>query len=663
MTAIKIDSFIGIAPRIASELLPEKSAQVANNVRVTSGNLIPYTSPVVVDNTGRTGTTETIFGIRDITQENFAWLAWDTDVDVVTITDAYSEASDAVVRFYYTGDGKPKSSTFDIATRGDKPYPSEFYELGLPLPDTTLTVNRVGDAGDNIRPRTYIYSWITPFGEESIPSEPSNAINVDQDVVADVSGFPTEPPEGDNFVRGIRLYRTITTRSGSEYFRLRTLWFPASLATVSRENNVSTVTMKDPHNLIVDDRFKIEGASESSFNITDGVVTEVVNRNTFRFEQNGADVTETIETNGTLFHDVSESPDDDARYWGDNNNFDFRDDFDPGALASVISSTNYDPPPDDLKGLVAAQNNFLAGFVGNRLYFSEPRQPHAWPEQYALTFPYTIVGIESVQGQIIVLTDTFPYRAFGSLPEIMTFSRVDDPYPCVSKKSIVNIGGGVIYSSNGGLVEYSPNTGVRLITEALFDWDTWNELVDPTTIKGFYYEGRYFATHSRGSFIYAPDDQGGGVFITIDEQFDTAWDDPVSDKFYYTKGTNGDVYSWNEIDQPFLVGTWKSRTIRLDTFANMAAARVIADYEEASDVWDATEVNWEDKTSPWDIDGNLLFELYVDKQLIFQRVLTDSKTFKLPIGYKSDRFSVSISGSVRIRGIHLATSASELVRV
>lgn len=663
MTAIKIDTFQGISPRTASELLPERFAQVANNVRVTSGNLIPYTQPVIDANTGRTGKTETIFGIRDITRSRFEWLAWGTDVDVVIITDAYREASDAVVRFYYTGDGKPKSSTFDIAVDGSKPYPAKSYDLGLPLPDTKLTATRIGSAGDNARPRTYIYTWLTPFGEESIPSEPSNSITANPDVSASVANLPTEPPTGNNFIRGVRLYRTITTRTGSEFFRLRTLWFPAPLAKVSRENNIATVTMKDPHNLIVDDRFKIQGASESSFNVTGGSVTEIVNRNTFRFEQNGADLAETIETNGTLFHDVSESLDDSARYWGDNGDFDFLDDFDQGALSSVIESANYDPPPDELKGLISAQNNILAGFVGNRLFFSEPRRPHAWPAQFALTFPYTIIGIESVQGQIIVLTDSYPYRVFGSQPEVMTFSRVDDPYPCVSKKSIVNIGGGVIFSSNGGLVEYSPNTGTTLITEALFDWDTWNELLDPTTVKGFYYEGRYFATHSKGSFIFAPDRQGGGVFITVDEQFDTAWDDPVSDKFYYAKGTDGDIYSWNEPDQPFQVGTWRSRTIRLDEFSNMAAARVIADYEDSSDVWDATEINWEDKTSPWDIDGNLLFELYVDKQLIFQRVLSDSKTFKLPIGYKSDRFSVSISGSVRIRGIHLATAASELKRV
>lgn len=434
------------------------------------------------------------------------------------------------------------------------------------------------------------------------------------------------------------------------------------LASVSRSDNVSTVTLQEPHNLIVNDRFKIEGAIESSFNITDGVVTEVVDRYTFRYEQTGSDVSETTETAATLYHDVSETLDDPARYWGENN-FDFTDDFDAAGLFTSLRTSNYDPPPDNLQNIISAQNNILAGFVGNRLFFSEPREPHAWPQEYALTFPYTIIGIEAVQGEIVVLTDRYPYRVYGSDPAVMTYARIDAPYPCLSKKSIVNLGYGVIYSSHGGLALYSPATGASLLTQRLFDWDSWNDYLDPTSVVGEYFDGKYFGSHSNGGFIFESDRQGGGIFITVDERFDAAWDDPITNQFYYTKGTNGDVYLWDAPGQPFLEIDWRSRTLKTDEFANMAAARVLADYENASAVWEFIESEWEDQVADWDTDGNLIFRLWVDRNLIFERALDNDKTFRLPVGYKSDTFSVAVSGAVRVRSIHIGTSASELRRV
>ena len=48
MPGIKFQKFLGKAPRIAPELLPDMAAQTATNVKLYSGNLIPYPQPVVV---------------------------------------------------------------------------------------------------------------------------------------------------------------------------------------------------------------------------------------------------------------------------------------------------------------------------------------------------------------------------------------------------------------------------------------------------------------------------------------------------------------------------------------------------------------------------------------------------------------------------------------
>ena len=58
---------------------------------------------------------------------------------------------------------------------------------------------------------------------------------------------------------------------------------------------------------------------------------------------------------------------------------------------------------------------------------------------------------------------------------------------------------------------------------------------------------------------------------------------------------------------------------------------------------------------PKDISGVLpvTFKLFVDKQLIFQGTVSSDEVFRLPSGYRSDTFEVGVSGSSRIRAIHI----------
>jgi len=59
----------------------------------------------------------------------------------------------------------------------------------------------------------------------------------------------------------------------------------------------------------------------------------------------------------------------------------------------------------------------------------------------------------------------------------------------------------------------------------------------------------------------------------------------------------------------------------------------------------------------------LNFKLWANKTLVADVVLSDSGIFRLPTGYKSDTFEVAVSGSARIRAIHLADTPQGLVNV
>lgn len=798
MAGVKITNFLGKAPKISPELLPNTAAQIAENCKLYSGDLIPFPQPVVRANTGRTGTIRTLYALRNPSNSNdLKWLSWLTNVDIAVASSNLQDEQ----RFYYTGSGSPKVSNYALATSGPGPYPTTYYDLGLPLPSTvlatsstafttkttssfardsgniativtsaahglrsgnivtvsgftyrtgtynqtggttvTVTINNHGlangalvtldftsgtavdgtfvitnvgtntfdiivataattsgdvrwdirsfnatnvectvvnsttftyfspgpqvtttsssdgrvDLGGLTQARSYVYTWYTPWDEESIASKPSDNLYIKEGITVTVSNLPTAPPAGNNFIRGVRLYRTLSSVSGTEYFRLNTLWFPTGLSRVQRTSNVSRVTLAYPHNLGIDDRFKISGCSVASFDITGGIVTDVIDDYTFEYSQVAGNVGDTA-ASGTLFHDVSENPPTTAaRYWGDGT-YAFTDDFDSRTLLDTLTTDEYDPPPDDLQGLVSMQNNILVGFVGNTLYFSEPALPHAWPARYATPVGEDIVALAAIAGSLLVLTKSYPYIVSVTDPASgVSVARIDVLYPCLSAKSVVTMGYGIVWSTNDGLAVYSPSSGAALVTKLLYNNDTWYTDIDPNTVVAEYYGENYFASHSQGSFVFEQDTKVGGFFVDTAPIFTASWYDTFTGKLYYCSGTLGDVYEWDDLSQPALTMDWKSKVIITKDMLNLGAARVVADYRTVTRTWDAETRLWEAITDEWDDADGITFKLWVDKELVFTTTVTDVDGFRLPTGYRTDTFEIGIESNVRVRAVHLA---------
>lgn len=807
MAGVKIVGFLGTAPKLSPELLPNTAGQVATNCKLYSGDLIPYPQPVVVANTARTGVIKTLFALRDPDTGDKKWLSWLTDVDIAVASKTDIEEQ----RFYYSGDGAPKVSNYELATTGAVPYPIGYYDLGLPAPPdssklttsaatfttlttssfardasntativtstahglrtgnsisvsrftyrtgtynqagsttVTITINNHGlvngasvvldftsgsatdgtyvvtnaatntfdvvvstsattsgdvrwdirnfnatnvectvvdsttftyfspgpqvattsssdgrvDLGGLPQARSYVFTWYTPWEEESIASIPSDNLYIKEGIIVTVSNLPTVKPSGSNFVRGVRLYRTLSSTSGTEYFLLKTLWFPTGLASVQRTANVSRVALLYPHNLGIDDRFKISGCSVASFDITGGIVTDIIDDYTFEYAQTASDVASTIVAAGTLYHDVSENPPTTtARYWGDGGVYTFTDDFDSRDFFDILTSDDYDAPPEDLQGLTAIQNNILCGFVGNTLYFSEPGLPHAWPTKYAVTLEHNIVGIATISGSTLVVTDGYPYIVSGSDPANgMATARIDANFPCLNKNSLVTMGYGIVYSTHDGLAVYSPTSGPTIITKLLYNNDTWQTAIDPSTVVAEYYGDNYFASHSTGAFIFEQDAKVGGFFVNASYTFSASWYDAVAGIVYYVSGTNGDIYQWDDLTQPSVTQEWKSKVIITKDMINLGAARVVADYAVTSEDWDAEVTQWEALTENWDLPAQLTFKLWVDKELTLTTTINDSGIFRLPSGYRTDTFEVGIEGNIRVRAIHMAETPTGL---
>jgi hypothetical protein len=786
MPAIKLNKFLGAAPKISPELLPDASAQIASNVKMYSGDLLPYRIPTVVGNVQRNGEVKTIYPMRnpDNPLEN-KWLSWLTDVDVATTT----SLSDQEQRIYYTGDGVPKVTNYDAAVDdGTGPYPINYYDLGLPLPVTVpvataasftgkTTASYARDAGNiatittstahefktgqyvtvsgftstegktfnitNARvtvtgpdtftyfssgtavtttadsagsadlagttvTRNYVFTWITPWGEESIPSNPSDTLYVKEGQVVTVGNLPTAKPTGNNFIFGFRLYRNITSNSGSDYFRVKTVVFPQPVATISRETNSVTMTIGGfgHHNLLVGDKIKVSGVSvdavpDTSFDVVDALVTEIVDDATFKYIATGPDVAEATVDGGTLYWDTTEVETDASRYYEDNT---FIDDYDPDGLASLLDSLDNDAPDADMQGIITAQNNVMVGFVNNELCFSEPGKPWAWPIKYRLVFDSPIVAISPIAGSILVLTTRFPHLVSGSTPATMSSARVDAPYPCTSKRGVVNIGYGVVFPTFGGLGVFSPSAGIDLVTKLVHDWDTWAEELDPTSLTAAFYAGKYFASHSAGAFIFEREDKVGGFFVNVPIRFTAGYYDSKYNRFYYISDASGTLSEWDAVGQALQPLEWKSKVIVTKEYMNLGAARVVGDYSAPSTETDAiiayndtvpglNEAVWAvldemgtingpksyidpDTSARVDLSGALnsyqingdpvtynlrpisgeypvTFTVWANKKQVCSVTVRDSEIFRLPSGYRTDTFEVSVAGSARIRAIHI----------
>ena len=882
MTTTKIAEFRGKMPRISPELLPGTSAQIARDVKLYSGDLIPIPTPVVAAAAGRTGTIKTLYALRDPDTSELKWLTWAGEIDIAT--PAADELSEQ--RFYFTGDGTPKVSTYGLATDGAAPYPAVggYYELGLPLPtatptatptafspgsvssfardgggnvtlvtgaahnlkdgalatiagfsyragtysrtgttitatikdhglvtgtriyieftsgtatsnsytvtvtgvdtitmqDTvsgstsgncrwdirdfnitttvtvinsttityfspgaqvaltptfaagtysqtgttiTVTINNHGfsngnkviadfktgtavdgeftvsnaatntfdltaaasattsgnveistfqrptvDLGGLIQSRNYLYTWYTPWDEESIGSEPSPALFIKEGQLVTVSGLPTARPAGDNYIRGIRLYRTLSATAQTneaDYFRLATLWFPQSIASVARTSNEVTLTFGEAHKYIEDDRLKLAGCSVAGFDITDAVITDVPDRFTVVYTQAGANVAETSAT-GTVYYDISENPSEDpARYWGDGS-YDFVDDFNYRSLLNILSSNEYDPPPEDLQGLTVIQNNIMAGFVGNDIYFTEPGRFHAWPVKYKISLEYNVVGMVALGSDLLVMTDGYPYVISGSDPAVLSTTRYATNYPCLSKRSIVQADVGVMYATHEGLALASFAGGVQIATAPAHSPDTWNAALDPATIVGTFYDSMYFGSHSTGAFFYRrmQDGQSPGDFIDHSFTFTATWFDSISGALYYVTGDDGDIVRWDDPTQPNVNYSWKSKVFIAQKPFNMGAVRVVGDYDgvEVSPLWSQYDQTWVTADQNWSVTEPVTFKLFANKELIFTTTRGDSNVFRLPSGYKTDTYEFELDGTIRVRAVHLGETPTSLTR-
>jgi len=244
----------------------------------------------------------------------------------------------------------------------------------------------------------------------------------------------------------------------------------------------------------------------------------------------------------------------------------FTDNWGSNPIVEAIPSVEFNPPPDDLQGIIALPNGMMAAFSGKRLYFIEPYRPHAWPEKYVLTTDYPIVGLGAFGASMAVLTTGNPYVVTGTAPENMVMEKLELNLPCVSARGIVDLGYAVAYPSHGGLVSIS-NAGAAVITENTMSREKWMEL-GPESFVAAQYDGRYMASYAYVDAV--GDEQRGILIIDAGRQlpFVIRTSDSAGAMFYeigsgslYLLRNQTEIWEWDARGQPFGEMVWRSKPV------------------------------------------------------------------------------------------------------
>lgn len=333
-------------------------------------------------------------------------------------------------------------------------------------------------------------------------------------------------------------------------------------------------------------------------------------------------------------------------------------------FGAAITTTLYSPPLTALQGLVAMANGMLAGYIGNNLYFSEPYQSHAWPEDYVKAMDYPIKGLAAIGNMLYISTEGYPVVATGNSPAFMTFTKLGAIPANQSDRSMVtmglgftstnmmtNMGMSAMYASRDGIVLLTAGSAMMasdgIISEKVY------QLMNPSSIHAYFYRNKYIGFYDSGSTGTLTTSTGesipakGGFILDpmrktvsyTDVWCEAAFSDKASGKLFLAikqSNNSNNLYEWNE-GTTNLTQTWKTKPIRTEPI-NMAVARV-----------------WADRYP-------ITFQLYADNALKLTKTVTSNEPFRLPSGYRARQWQSRITGDSDINAIILATSAMELMQ-
>jgi hypothetical protein len=532
-------AFRGELPILDPRLLPENNAQTARNLALGRGTLRPQNDTLIDSALPDTINPANLYRYDVGNDGSGFWFSWGAQYDIDVVRSPI--ANDAYARVYWTGQDAPKMGSLAQVTTGTGPYPSAWYELGVPAPASGPSVVAPEDrteVPDTALETAYVVTLVTAFGEEGPPSDPSGFVLRWDDV-------DTNPGFGEVEVT-------------------------------------------------------LPGVPTANLDIT--------KKRLYRVESGGQYqlVTELTAATGTYTDNVLSEQ-----------------------LGLAMESLKWDAPNPAMQGLTVLPNGILAGFFENTLAFCEPYLPHAWPISFQLAFNDPIVAIAAISGGLIVTTTGQPWLVTGSSPEAMAQMMLDVNQPCLSKRSMVDMGGYAIYAGHDGLIAVG-GTEAQVITSQVLTREQWQAL-NPSTIHGYRYDRAYLGFYDGGSFLFTP---GQGIEF-YDTVASAGYYDLSDDILYLIQGA--DITQWDKGNP--LTYTWRSKIHEIPPgSAGFSCGKVIA------------------YTYP------VQLTVYADGETVVTHTVQSPSMFRMPSGFTLSRdWQIELQGVNEVSSVQIASSPGELV--
>ena len=302
-------------------------------------------------------------------------------------------------------------------------------------------------------------------------------------------------------------------------------------------------------------------------------------------------------------------------------------------LGPELTTYDYDPPPDNMRGLTLGANGIAAGFAGNEVMFSEPYLPYAYPFKYRLSTEHDVVAIGATSTGFVVATKGYPYLFTGVHPEGISQRKLDVLQACTSMESLVDMGEYIVYASPDGLIAVSEQ-GAKLITRKILTEREWADF-HPGTIKAYRHEHRYVGFYdggadSRGGFVF---DMERGDITRLPYVATAGYNDLLTDNLYLVIGAS--LYSWGGNPDSRHRYTWKSKIFQTPEISFSVVK-----------VWTNTP-------------GDVGVSVYCDGTEIFAATSLGRETIKIP-SHRGTRWQLKLTGRGTVERLTLAQSMGEI---
>lgn len=325
--------------------------------------------------------------------------------------------------------------------------------------------------------------------------------------------------------------------------------------------------------------------------------------------------------------------------------FVFNDTATVAQLNELLASDEYYPPDPALVGLMSLKNGILCAWKGNELHFSEAYKPWAWPPQYVKTFQHNVVGGVAFGTGVLLTTTTEPIVVSGITPAGMSESGMSVEQAGVSKHSIAIVDGFAAYASPDGIVVVQGGQASLALSQRFFTRDVWRQRY------GAHLGAMRFSVWDGRLVVYADDDSFPAFMILLDEAAGSMSDMPAfkatctfessfADGVYY--GLGSALYRFNGGDA--LAAAWESREMVIPAPLNFGYGKA-----KCAGEWTLEFHAYDDDRDAW--------------VLRHTRVLTRSIGFRMPPGYKSQRYRIRLSGSGTFSDLRIGETALSLKEV